>query len=638
MWVWFLLTVLLAGGPAWGFNFSASWQRSKSKGAPPQWIQTYTLSFARTLTQALNAGGSMRYSHQKQANTWRKNLTPNLYFSIVNDLFSFNLSGSGTRSETESTPPMRSHALSANLSTSYKKVNIGLYFNYNRQWNEAHPRTVDGRSNGWGFSLARSFEEGLLANLSVNYDFRLDRSKDLIADSESRSNAQVVRMSYSNIFHGLSFSLSQQYSLSTSEITYTLGAGGRARVYVDLSFNGTPPGTLYPGTTPTETNTLVLLGAQKEIQGLEFFTDWTNRKAVSGTSNWDIEYSSDGIRWTRIASGVSLPYQFSRPIKARFFRLILVSGFPVQPVEPHVRGFYFVTEAHTESKLTHYQGNLNFSYNFPREIYTSYFFSYDISKSDTDSETRRFNHSFSASWDPSRYFRPRLTVSYSTDRRGNEPEQENRSYSLGISSDPLDTVSLSGAYTRNKSWDGGDPVSQSDSLSLGTQMELYPDLILKSNLGYTETRSFGNATGLTRSYTASLDLLARLRPDITLDLKTDYTRSKSSDSEAITSKRYQVSLSWRISKIFFFSTYHTLTDSGQQKVYNYSYSFSLAPTSKVRISGSWGGSRNGVRSDTLSTNLNWDLGPHLNLNTSYYWSKTDGKATWSWSLNLSLVF
>ncbi len=638
MWIWFLLAVLLAGGPVWGFSFSSSWQRSESKGTPPQWIQNYTFSFSRSLTHALSTGGSVRYSHQSQADTWRKTWTPSIYFSIANDLFSFNLSGTGTQSETESTPAMKSHSWSANLSTSYREVSIGLYFNYNRQWNEAHPRTVDSRSNGWGFSLARSFDKGLLANLSVNYDFRIDRSEDLIAGSESRSDAQAVRMSYSNIFHGLSFSLSHQYYISTSEADYTLGAGGRARAYVDLSFNGTPPGTLYPGTTSTDNNTLVILGPQQEIQGLELYIDWTNRKAVSGTSGWDIEYSSDGVHWTRITSNVSLPYQFSSPVKARYFRLILVSGSPVQLIDPHVRGFYFVTETHTESKLTHYQGNLSLSYNFPREIHTSYFFSYDISKPDTGSETKRFNHSLSASWDPSRYFRPRMTVSYYTDQTGNKPDQESRSYSLGISSDPLDTVTLSGAYTYNKSWTGGDPVSQSESYSLGVQMELYPDLILKTNAGYSETRSFGNATSLTRSYTTSLDLLARLRPDVTLDLRTDYTRSKPSGGEVTTSKRYQASVSWRISSILFFSTYHTITDSGQQKVYNYSYSFSLAPTSKVRVSGSWGGSRNGAKSDTLSANLTWNLGPHLNLNTSYSWSKSDTETSWSWFLNLSLVF
>ncbi|MBX6422063.1 hypothetical protein [Thermosulfurimonas sp. F29] len=632
---WLLLMILLlAGGPGWAFNFSASWQRTKSKGAPPQWSRNYTLSFWRDLTPAMNAGATVRYSHQSQADTWRKTWVPSVFFTLTNDLFSFNLSGTGTQSRTDSSPTMNSYNWSADLSTHYRKAKVGLYFNLGRQWNEAHPRTVDSKNHGWGFSLSRDFERGFFRNLSLNYSYRSDWNRDLVADSRSRNTSQVGRLTYSNRFYGISLALSQQYSLVKSEADYALGPGGQARVFVDLSFNGTPPARL----DPAGNNTVVVRVGATAIKGIELYRDWINRISVPGTASWDIEYSSDGIRWTRLASGVSLPYRFSSSISSGYLRLTLVLGGAFDLPDPRARGFYFVTEGHVETRTRHYQGSLSLAYAFPRDIRTGYYFSYDITRPDEGAEVKRFNHSLSGSWNPSRYFRPRLTLSYSSDETEGQPKNETWSYSLGVSSDPLDTVSLSGAYTYNKAFTGGEATSETRSYGLGAQMELYPDLILKTNFSYSRNRTFGNSTSETTGFTTSWDLLARLKPTVTLDLRTDYTRSKASGGETSTTKRYSAILTWRVSSILSFNTYHILTDSGGERIYDYQYSFSLAATPRVRLSGGWNGSRNSTKRDSLSLNVSWNLGPHINFNSSYSWSKIDSRSSWTWLVNLNLVF
>ena len=633
-WIWLLLALVATTGSAWGFGFSANWQRSEISGAPTLWTQNYTFSFSQELSRAMNMGGSVRYSRQSQGDTWRESWAPSIFFNLSNDLFGFNLTGTGTRSETESTPVMKSRSWSAIFNTVYRQVSINLFGNLNRQWNEASPRTVDTKSHGWGISLARRFKGGRLRNLNVTYDYRFDYNKDLVALSRTKSWSHVGRVSYSRVFYGFNFSLFQQYSFLHSESDYALGPGGRTRVGVDLSFNGTPPSLIQVGDQ-------IVVISNREIQGLEFYRDWANRISIPGTYRWNIYYSADGLTWNTLASGVALPYEFSSPLDYRYYKLEVVSGPPAggEPLpDPRVRGFYYVTEGHTESETTHYQGNLSLSRNFPRNIYTGYYFSYDITSPKKGPEEKRFNHSFSSSWTPNKYFRPRFTVSYNLDDKEDRPREETWTYSLGIGSDPLETVSISGAYTYFKHWVGGEPTSQNEAYSLGTQMELYPDLILKINAGYNRNQSFGNATSVTRTYSTTWDLVARLRPEVTVDFRVDYSRSKPSGGETSTSKRYTGTLNWRISDILFFNTIHTLTDSDGTTQYTYNYAISLAPTPKIRLSGGWSGSRDDTNTDTYSVNLFWDLGPHINFNTNYAWTKTDGDTSWSWFINLSLVF
>ncbi|RKX57385.1 MAG: hypothetical protein DRP29_08510, partial [Thermodesulfobacteriota bacterium] len=119
---------------AFAINFSSYWDFSKTSETPLRKAQGYFFSFSKDLTSRMNFGGSINYSKTEIEDTWRENLFPSLYYSIFNDLFTYSLNYSYRINNLDTGENFSGSILSQNLTTTYKKFNINLYWNKNKNW------------------------------------------------------------------------------------------------------------------------------------------------------------------------------------------------------------------------------------------------------------------------------------------------------------------------------------------------------------------------------------------------------------------------------------------------------------------------------------------------------------------------
>ncbi|WP_038055358.1 hypothetical protein [Thermodesulfobacterium hydrogeniphilum] len=622
-------------------NLSASWHGVEASEAPTVFSQTYSFSFSHELSRTMFFTGSVRYLRTDQKDEYREMITPSLFYAITTDLFNYNFGFSSFQSRSNDRPTFKNYSITNTLSTKIKKTRVSLYYNFGRNWNEATPRTLDNKNESWGLNLSRNFYEKYLKNLSLSYSYHFNKGKDCINGGKTETSTHTFNGRYSKNIGKLNFSIEQKYSTSTTESWYAL-IGGKAKVEIGLTTNGTIPNPLY------DTNaTIVKLPSDQSIDGIQFYTDYANRITISSTVFFDIYYSNDGITWNTLATSVSLPYTFSSSISYTWLKLVVKSGAGSPPSgginlpDPKIVGFYYTTEGHTKRKNTFYTTTGSLSYTFPKDIRTNYFGYYEVQKSDPGNKKTIQNHSFYTSWGGNLYFRPSFSFNISKTKDGSKPETKSTTFSVSVSSTPIDTINLGVGYYNNRYYEGSNKVFKTQFYSFSGVFNIFPDLTLRTNLNYNKNKSYVSKVEQ-NSYGSSIDLFMRLKSNLTAEFKINYTHSKNTyengTATSASNQKYGVLIDWRISQILHFTTSQYLNSSSDKTNYTFFYSVYFAPWKRIRLSSSYSGIRNDEKTDNIALNLIWDLGPHINFNTSYTWNKIEGDTKWSWNWTLNLTF
>ncbi len=623
---------------ALAINFSSYWNFSKSSEAPLRKDQGYFFSFSKDLTSRMNFGGSFNYIKTQTEDTWKKSISPALYYNLINDLFSYNLGYNYRLIELDTCKKFKNWNISQNFSTDIKKFKIALYWNKNRSWTEGLKNNSRLTNTGMGVSINRRFDERYLKGLSTLFDYRITKNKDHVSGSEVKNTFSTFKIGYSKSFKNINFGINQEFYRTKVEATYQLGPSGKYKVEYSLSlYNGTFNATLKVGDI-----FYLQLPNDKTLEEIDFYTDYSILQKIGSNARWDIYYSKDKINWTLVATDVTLPYEFSTSLSYPNIYLKLEVKSVVGTVNltnPKFVGYYYETKSHYKIEDKFYRTTAHLGIRLPYQMFLNTSSGYENYDYEEKPDIKRYYYNLNFSWVGNKYFRPNMSYFYTKNKLKNVRKDKSQGYSLSISSIPYKTIKLNSGYTYTKSWTNGTPVLENQNLFFSEYLEIYPDLTAVFSQSYSKLKNLeiGNEN---KSYCAQLNFLARLRPNITLEFRNSFITSKTSKNDKIShSRRHEVFLTWRFSNFSSFSTFHGYTKSGGTFTYDYSYILYIAPTQKLKMNLSYNGfkTKNSENSN-FGFSTFWIITTKLNLNWNYNYSNTDDKNSWSWFLSIKYVF
>lgn len=622
---------------SFGINFSSYWDFSKSSETPLQKVQGYFFSFSKDLTSRMNFGGSVNYSKTEIEDTWRENLFPSLYYSISNDLFTYSLNYSYRINNLDTGENFRGWSLNSNLRTTYKKFDINLYWNKNKNWSSGLKQNIETVDTGMGLSISRRFDEGFLKGLSTIWDYRISKSENLAEDSETKNTYSLLRADYFKSFKNINFGISHEFYKMKIEAEYQLGPTGKYKVEYSLSLtNGTFNATLNAGDI-----FYLQFPSDKTLDGIDFYTDYSILQKIGSNARWNIYYSKDKINWTLVVTNVTLPYELPSPLSYPNIYLKLEVTSVVGTVnlnDPRFVGYYYETEAHYKRENIFYKTTGNLNVRLPHQIFLSTSSGYENYDYEDTPDKKRYYYNLNLSWSESKYFRPNLSYFYTVDEQEDVEENKSQGYSINVSSIPFRTIKLNSGYTYTKSWENGTPISENQNLFFSETFEIYPDLTSVLTQSYSKLKNLKTGEE-NKSYSAQFNFLARLRPNITLEFRNSFVKSDTSDAGESTFRRHEAFLTWRFSDRFSFTTTQIYDKSEDTHTYYYSYIIYIAPAEKLRLNLSYSGSESeDSENSNLGINAFWTITPKLNLNWNYNYSESDDESTWSWSFRIRYVF
>jgi len=622
---------------AFAINFSSYWDFSKSSEMPLRKTQGYFFSFSKDLTSRMNFGGSINYSKTEIEDTWRESLFPSLYYSIFNDLFTYSLNYSYRINNLDTGENFRGWSLSSNLRTTYKKFNINLYWNKNKNWSRGLKQDIKTVDTGKGFSISRRFDEGFLKGFSAMWDYRISKSEDLVKDSETKNTYSLLRADYFKSFKNINFGISHEFYKTKTEAKYQLGPTGKYKVEYSLSLtNGTFNATLNAGDV-----FYLQFPSDKTLEGIDFYTDYSIFQKIGSNARWNIYYSKDRINWNLVAANVTLPYELSFPLSYPniYLKLEVTSVVgTVNLTDPRFVGYYYETEAHYERESRFYRTTGNLNIRLPHQIFLSTSSGYENYNYEDTPDKKRYYYNLNLSWSENKYFRPNLSYFYTVDKQEDIREDKSRGYSISISSIPFRPIKLNSGYTYTKSWENGTPISENQNLFFSETFEIYPDLTSVLIQSYSKLKNLDTDVETT-SYSAQFNFLATLRPNITLEFRNFFGKSDTSNIGESTFRRHEAFLTWRFSDYFSFTTTQIYDKSEDTHTYYYSYILYIAPADKLRLNLSYSGSEGeDFENSNLGINAFWTITPKLNLNWNYNYSESDDESIWSWSFRIRYVF
>lgn len=294
------------------------------------------------------------------------------------------------------------------------------------------------------------------------------------------------------------------------------------------------------------------------------------------------------------------------------------------------------SEVTTTSKYTSYRTDFNMRWRPLSDIsvYYSFFGAHSVPEPGPDSTD--LSYSASISWTPSRYFNPVFSISEARDKTEGEPEDLGRSYSLSIASSPLDTLDVSFGLMRSERYEGGKKESRSDSYSLYISALLFPDL--SASLDLTRNTSKNYREGDTaKSFSGRLSTTARLTPKFTLDATYYYSKSEAEDST--TTRRFDLTASWRASDVLFLRTTHNWNWKEGSNTYSSTYTMGLSPTPKVQLNVQYAYNKDQDETvKTYSSFVSWAISRYISLKSNYSCQERGGEKSWYLSIQLTARF
>jgi len=669
---WLLIMLAPLTVMAGSIGFSGDWRYQKwSSELEKSWSfrENYSLNFRRELTDTMSLAGSGRYAKQRTPDRTLQQISPTLTFSLNNDLFSFNLSGTSNRRIDSDGPDYTTNTWDATLYSNWGEKWPAIRLAYGRSYNydDQHPHQVDNRSNHRDLTLNYS-----LFIFDLYYSYRDSKDEDLVSDSTTWSYDQFgkVEANKSLFNNRLSLSASQQFSCNRTE-TETKAHGGVALVPVPVAMgysgvdDSPDSGTLASNSALVDGDRFTSAGVEignTDDQNLGLETDYKEVNLVyvytvddvasSWVSQfkWDLYKSDDGNDWDLVSSSLSFSYNHTMRRFEVKFPTVSAKYVKLYVAQNPGSGDVYVTEMEayheiqtgqgkvtTISRFRSYRTDFNLGWRPWDKVSLSYSFSRNRSMPDPGPDTTDISNSGNISWNLSRYFSPTLSVSETKNKREGEKENKGRTYSLTATSSPLATLNISGGVSRAESYEGGEKESRSDTYNLYLTALLYPDLNASLDLVRTTSKDYREGEE-TRSFTGKLTTTARLSPKLTLDATGEYSRT--SGEETTTSKRLGLSATWRVSDILLLRTNQSWSWEEENNSYGSSYTLWMAPTSKIQfnVQYSYSSSGGGDETHTYTTFASWAISSHFSLKTNYSYQKAGDSKSWNFGVQLTARF
>ncbi|MHB1349175.1 MAG: hypothetical protein C4563_00385 [Desulfobulbus sp.] len=683
----------------WRAYFSDSDLEGTESGLT-QHQQRYDARWTPRITSRMTLAADMGYT-----NTWFKGLgsremiNPALRFDVLNDIFSFDLSGYAIQNNITYSPDRRTSAWDSSLSSTWQHALWPtLALRAGQRWEERDPSrftrigadtfTLGGEDSLQTYSGATMTWEGYKFRLF--YDYYLSDEEDALQLTQWDEERHFGQLEYVDAYldNRINVSLSQTLGRSTTEQS---SAGGAAsiRVLTGSAFAGndfTPSSGRLPlnlklvdGNLDVRAYVIELqqpanLALRTDFRGVDQIWVHTTKDSnllVANTSSvtWDVYTSTDGFAWQRVAERATSTFNRDEfrfevdtgTIRAAYVKLVATGWLPAVNIE--------VTELEARAKLigddlSEYDTTTD---QFKTEAFLGiipvqstrldYTFSRDENETSgtrDEAQTEQVAHTARFSWDYSRYFSPSVGYSSVVNDYSLGRDTENLSYDLRINSIPLPTVDSSFSLARSEYSEDGDLQLTSDHLNFTTVATLYPDLTTELGLGWylTEQELTGDTSD---SYTLRWVLRSRLRKSLTADFTTEYWTSDSETQIPVEDHLGQgfdimstsgergsnsLNLNWRPSDILSFSAHGISTwgeeEEGDTEALILTADYLVLRTSKTNVTLSY---RFNTSNDDTYNNLGfvwgWDFSNYFTLQTNGNYVISDFENAWYISTQLT---
>jgi hypothetical protein len=262
----------------------------------------------------------------------------------------------------------------------------------------------------------------------------------------------------------------------------------------------------------------------------------------------------------------------------------------------------------------------------------------EVESADNVLESSRWSVSGNIRWTPLPYLRPSLGFSEYHEDSPLGPENISRSYSLTVSTVPLESMHMTFGATHSERYTGELKTSTSDRYTLSSNAQIYPDLTATWNLSYGENESLRDDGTVSKSsgISSSLRFNARLYRNLNMDLSSSYS-SREDDTDTSQNLDAKINFRYRPSEILSlrggYSSY--FLDSESTDKFDLAMNLRLVNTRKTRLTFTATHTQADNTSDNFALAGSWDISKYMSLVTQGNFRVADTN-TYNFRINLSL--
>ena len=674
-------------------SLNATWQYSENSVGNVNSTQSYALGGNKqvSLTDLMGYTANIRYSRRvvdrrtAESAVTTQNISPSLNYWLANDFFSLGISGTATERMNSQSTDTGNRTMRASLANVIRKrfwPNVSISLEQGASFDDQEPRGQDtghqsrNLNADWDLELAR-----------ISYNFNWTESTNNITESVNTGLGHFIRFDAGRSFldNRASVAFSQQYSIQTTK-NETRSDGSSAFLRIarprltarDYTGPALPalPSAFDPaasGLTDSNTTTavttvaandnydLVLLVELQQVDVIYLYAiDTATGLALSSpiTTGWRLESNDvvDGATaWAVVANPANVSYDSNQKrfvintgsVSGKIFLRLYQPNMTAADITEVQAWQRFSAPGQTftrEIENTNSKSNISMSIRPISGLSFSYNMSFETNKTGDDTtafgdmEDERMGQSAGLSWRPKRPWRVNLRASESVDQPWQQPENLSRSYSLGMSANPLRSVGLSLGLGRGESFVDNIKSSTSDSLSLSASASVFRDL--RASLSASMQKSVNELTGFgAESLSSGLDLNSRPTPKLTVNLSGSYSQTQSDNAASSDSIGAGLGLNWRPSEVLAVQGNASQSWSNSTSSSTASFNMSISPARKIRINlqsdFSWS---SGSSTQNYVYSLNWNLSRYLALRFSGAYSITPDENPWSIAGSLRASF
>lgn len=657
----FLLVLFILTGytsPVYAINFNANWYYRQRGGenlaTNSEFTQNYNLgvgpAFTYQLTPAISLSAGLNYSRTQrdQGSGWITADRYNPYASIrlINDIFLAQASTSFTRYDRESGVDDFA-SWSTSLASNWK---IPLFPDLRLSYSENYDPDTDIINRNTGFIFNWDL---ILAQLY--YQYNINKSEEEFSNNESQRDTHFVRLETGGSFwdRRLSFDFAQQYRDSIQAITIEGIAGsgfeslveGLALTKVYLVTD--PPNIKDPMTDdyvdpdqslPQEVNIdedlhlkfITTSNFPEEIDILRLTLDDQLSVPQAEQLNWDLyTRRTETENWELVAENLvgsasirddAIDILMPFTITSKEFLVVTTNNSGQSLTFVTLVALRLITQS-SERTTTDYLTNLNMGYRLTQKLTASASLTLEHSENDTADSYRENERQIvggNLRWSPHPSITPSISFSESRWEGTGEPDQMSRTYSLILSTLPLETLKISLGTTVNEDFTDNLLTNSSYRYSLITSAQIYPDLTARWNLSYTEREDLDADGQVIDSNTLSsnLDIIAKLYRNLKANFKSGY-QHREDDIRTRQTADARFDLQYLPSSLLRLrGTYTTfLLDNDATDVLRFNLGLVPLNTYKTRLTLDFIHTQADQTSNNLSLNWSWDINKGLTLVT-----------------------
>ncbi len=524
--------------------------------------QNYNLSFTKELSSSLEFTSSVRYSRDNSSDeNDGSRINPSMTLDLRNDIFSLILGSSFNRIKEDSEPTDDSWSWNANWMSQWDEIWPALRFNYDETYrsDDASPSQTDSSSRQFGAGINYAWRF-----LDCYYDFNYTESTDDVRNTSSEGQRHSANVNLNENWdfwdQFVSLSVGQRISYNYSQDDITVGAGNdyfiqdyRVRAYHAID-NQPEEGELPLNLALIDGNIKDSAGIDianpTELHNLGFRPDTfaVNRVMIYFTDElpltqqqllvWDFYVSDDGYDWNRIAitpfvryeydplnfltiAVVDLPFYIERRKYGKLLvstSALLVNPVSISELEAGERRIATSDTVSTDSTFFNSESRASLTIRPLDDWSINSSVLYRYSDNDPGVVSKEIHASLFSDYYWNRYFS--FTVGITENRNESEDvvDESNRSYSLSITSSPLDTFDATLSFIKSEQYEDGSLIEETKSASAFFSAQLYPDVTASLSINWDD----GEDSDITWRFDSTLRLTERMNLDIYCDDGTLY--------------------------------------------------------------------------------------------------------------------